>query len=225
MARAARLQRLLRTALRRPFWLYVLVTACAGDRITGPTPHALPVPISPTVRPCVGERTFFAGTALANRESWYGKQLRAMDEQAFCSDSSYILESYRFTWIPSFHPAVVVRIDLTATGYLLTAKILNGAGGYEPGSLAREVVHTLSDVDRTRFSELLRAAKFWELPTNVPLLGCDGAQWVLEALTSKGYHVVDRWTPDQQGPDLQFRALGEWMLASSGLAPTTLVKE
>ena len=71
MARGAPFQRLLRTAHRRPLYLYVLVTACAGDQITGPTPHALPMPLSPTVRPCGSERRFFAGTTLAGTATSY----------------------------------------------------------------------------------------------------------------------------------------------------------
>ena len=142
-----------------------------------------------------------------------------------CTDSGHILESYRFTWIPSFHPAVVVNIDLTTIGYQLTGKILNGAGGYQPGSLAREVTHILSEADFAHFSELIRSAGFWKLSSNDQLLGCDGAQWILEALTSNGYHVVDRWTPNRDGPNRPFRAIGEWMLASSGLVPAALVKE
>jgi len=220
-----RFERRLRAAVRHPIYLHVLVTACAADQVLGPTGHPLAVPQESTIRPCGAHAAFFAGTTLANREGWYGKQLRAMDERPFCTDSGYVAEAYRFTWIPSFHPAVTVRIDLTVTGYRLTGKILSGFGGYEPGSLAGVVVHTLSDADVSRFSELVRAAQFWDLPTDRPLLGCDGAQWVLEALTSKGYHVVDRWTPHQQGPDGRFRALGEWMLATSGLVPATLVRE
>ena len=223
--RAARFERLLRAALRHSIYLHVLVISCAGDQTVGPTAHPALVFLESTVRPCGAESRFFTGTTIANREAWYGKQLRAMDEHPFCTDSGNVAESYRFTWIPSFHPAVAVRIDLTTTGYRLTGKILNGAGGYEPGSLARVVVHALNDADVARFSELLHSAQFWELPTSAQRLGCDGAQWVLEALTSKGYHVVDRWTPYQDSSDRQFRAVGEWMLATSGLVPETLVKE
>jgi len=208
--------------------LLVVMSACAGDQIAGPAarPHSTAL-LTAGLRPCSADNRFFAGTAIAEREAWYGKQLRALEERPLCTGSTQVLESYRFTWIPSFDPAVVVRIDVTATGYQLTGKILDGAGGYEPGALARQVIHSLSDADVARFSDLLGLARFWEVPT-VPRqrsLGCDGAQWVLEALSPKGYHVVDRWTPYSQGPDRQFRAVAEWMLEMSGLVPVNLVKE
>ena len=224
MPYATRFESTRQAAICRLVSFPVLLSACAADHIAGPTRPPLPGPLAASVRPCGAEPGFFAGTPLADREAWYGKQLRAMNEQRLCADSSYILESYRFTWIPSFHPAVVVRIDLTPTGYRLTGKILTGAGGYEPGSLAKQITRPLSEAEFGRFSELLRSAQFWELPTNLPLFGCDGTQWILEVLSSKGYHVVDRWTPYEEGPNRRFRAVGEWLLASSDLVPATLVK-
>ena len=130
--------------------------------------------------------------------------------------------------LASSHPSVTVRIAAGTNGYVLTAKILNGAGGYQPGSVARDTTITLADADVSIVSQLFTQARFWELPTIPPsdgTIGLDGAQWVLEGLSAERYHVVDRWSPQPTGPDRSFRRLAEWILARSGLVPSSLVKE
>ncbi len=171
---------------------------------------------------------FFSGTLLSSREGWYGGQLRAMGESQLCESRDHVGTVFRLTWIPSFHPSVTVRIVAAPDGYRLIAKILNGAGGYQPGSVAHDTTITLSDGDVSLLSRLLAEARFWELPTVAApdgTIGFDGAQWILEGLSVGRYHVVDRWTPQPTGPDGPFRHLAEWLLARSGLVPSSLVKE
>ncbi|OGV51058.1 MAG: hypothetical protein A2017_12790 [Lentisphaerae bacterium GWF2_44_16] len=33
------------------------------------------------------------------------------------------------------------------------------------------------------------------METNEKCLGCDGSEWLLEALQNGNYHYIDRWTP------------------------------
>jgi hypothetical protein len=171
---------------------------------------------------------FFSGTMLASQEDWYGAQLRAMGETQLCEGGDHVGTTFRLTWIPSFHPSVTVRVTTATDGYRLMGKILNGAGGYQPGSVARETTIALSDAEVSILAQHLTEARFWERPT-IPApdatIGVDGAQWILEGLSAGRYHVVDRWSPQPEGPDGPFRHLGEWLLARSGLVPSSLVKE
>jgi len=203
----------------------VLVSACVGSR----TPSHPVLRLEAPARVCAERATsFFGGTALEDREAWYSSQLRAAKEGALCRLPDDTGSVYRFTWIPSFNPTVVVRVESGANGYRITAKSLSGAGGYEPGSLAHMTTYELDDADMEKFAELLTAARFWELPTDPPpdgTEGADGAQWVLEGLENGRYHVVDRWSPRPDGPDAAYRRLGEWLLTRSSLAPSSLVKE
>jgi hypothetical protein len=191
-------------------------------RLSEPSANALPV------RPCDMTKEFFVGTAIADREDWYGAHLSALGEPVLCGEEGTEQRIIRLTWLPSFHPSVVVRVERLSTGYRLEAKIESGAGGYEPGHLARDTVITLSVTDGAEFERLLAAAHFWGLPT-VPApdgtVGLDGAQWVIEGLSDGRYHVVDRWTPDRNGPAADFRKLAEWLLAKSDLVAAELVRE
>ena len=179
-------------------------------------------------RPCGDSLAYFAGTAITHCEGWYGKHLAALHEPVLCQRSpEEAKEVYRLTWLPSFHPSVVVRIDSDTAGLHLTAKVESGAGGYDPGHLARDTVFMLTETQAGEFANLLLAADFWRSPTVPPpdrAMGLDGAQWVLEGIANSRYHVVDRWSPEADGPDRRFRAVGEWLLARSGFAPAALVK-
>ena len=181
-----------------------------------------------TTRPCGTTKTFFAGTAIADRDNWYGAHLSALGERIFCQKSEPGPAVYRLTWLPSFDHSIVVRIEQRAKGYRLEAKAESGAGGYEPGHLARDTVRSLSAAERDAFEHLLQESNFWHLPTVPPpngRMGLDGAQWVLEGIADGRYHVVDRWSPEQDGPDTKYRQLAEWMLAESRLVPAKLVRD
>jgi hypothetical protein len=134
---------------------------------------------------------------------------------------------YRFTWIPSFHPSVLVHIQSDDHGYTLLARILTGAGGYEPGGISRDTAFSLSELDQAVLARLLTEAHFWSSPTIPPpngLIGVDGSQWLLEGVEDGRYHVVDRWSPSTSGPDAAFRRVGEWLLTRSGLVPDSLLR-
>jgi len=215
--------------------MFLLLGACDDRSVTTarpPTQNMLaeaPQGAGMVARQCGRvDAPLFSGTLLASNEGWYGGQLRAMGESQLCRGGDQPATVYRLTWIPSFHPSVTVRIAAGANGYVLTAKILNGAGGYQPGSVARDTTITLADADVQIVSQLFAQARFWELPTIPPSdgrIGLDGARWVLEGLSAERYHVVDRWSPQPTGPDGSFRRLAEWILARSGLVPSSLVKE
>lgn len=199
-------------------------TSASGD--AQPSARTLLVAVPPGAgqaeRPCSTTKAFFASTVLADREDWYGKHLRVLEERPLCGAAQ---EIYRLTWLPTFNPSVVVRVERDAAGYILMAKRESGAGGYNPGKLAVDTTFRLSSSEVGELTRLLKAARFWSLPTRpASEAGEDGAQWVIEGLASGRYHVVDRWTPRTER-DARFRQLAEWMLARSGLVAKALVHE
>jgi hypothetical protein len=200
----------------------------SGSRESSPLRSEIPPSAGSPARACNEGGAYFSGTPLAHREGWYGRHLRVLGEQPFCANADETFEAYRLTWLPSFHPSVIVRIERSSGPYHLAAKVESGAGGYEPGHLARDTSFTLAEADGREFVRLLNSAHFWARPTEPPpdrAQGADGAQWILEGLGRNRYHVVDRWSPDIEGPDAPYRRLLEWMLSHSGLAAPELVRE
>lgn len=78
----------------------------------------------------------------------------------------------------------------------MTSTEMTSAGGYDPGKPLTTQIMELSKEQVDQFETLVRASDFWALPTSDPVLGArDGAQWILEGVRDRKYHVADRWTP------------------------------
>lgn len=148
--------------------------------------------------------------------NWYTTQLRALKEPSLLALSNTRAHAYRFLWLRSFHNPVAVRLSVGDDGTsLLTVKVANGKGGYEPGVLVKNETRTLSKKQTHWFLKQVRKYNFWDLPPHQPMDGVvivDGAEWVLEAVKDGRYKVVARTSP-KKGP---VRALGLAMLIGLG---------
>lgn len=135
---------------------------------------------------------------LTNR--WYSTYLKSFKEPSFFQlkdKSSH--ESYRFIWLRTFHQPVIVRLEIRADGIgMLTAKVSNGTGGYQPGQIIQDISRPLTRQQTDTFLAQVQTESFWELPSCEDSgRGKDGSQWIIEGVKGANYHVVDRWTPSK----------------------------
>lgn len=157
------------------------------------------------------------------KEQWYSDQLRALKEPSLWELSkTQKTQIYRFLWLRSFHHPISVRLDIAENGAaVLTTKVTNGTGGYEPGDLVVNETHSLTKEQTASFLDQIKEAGFWGLATHentqevvgpdgktIVEVGVDGAQWILEGVKDGKYKIADRWSPEK-GP---VRALGLRML-------------
>ena len=144
---------------------------------------------------------------------WYGKHLLAAGEKPLFGTSGPTL---RFTWLRSFHAPVVIRLDTAANGTVtMTSTELSGAGGYEPGTVARRIERPLSPEEIGVLTRTLEDTAVLEQAAGTCDLGVDGARWIIESIGPKGYRFVDRQSP-RDGP---VRELGLLMLGFTGWEP------
>lgn len=131
---------------------------------------------------------------------WYSKQLSAAAEPSLfeAANSNHANSAIRFTWLRSFHPPVIVRVEgLTSSSPRLIAKQLSGAGGYNPGSVSKHIDRELSSVEVTALRKTLQRTKVFDLPALECSGGMDGAEWIIEGVDDTGYHFIDRWSPSR----------------------------
>lgn len=141
--------------------------------------------------------------------TWYSEVLHEMSEPLlynFYLDH----EVYRFTWLRSFHPDIVIRFERTNNHVTVTQKKFTEYVSmveiepnlYSDITDSTNMDETVKVVDLTHwndFKKLILDNHFSEMPTTVAWeMGTDGAEWILEEHTREGYHVVNRWTPDGQ---------------------------
>ena len=146
------------------------------------------------------------------RDTWYGKHLAGMQEPSLVTTNNGDKESYRFLWLRSFHHAIAVRIERDGGQINLFVKENNGFGGYEPRDNAVTLERKISEVKWCEFLTKIDEADFWQLGEKVGLAN-DGAQWILEGVKNKRYHVVDRQSPENG----KYREACLYLLELSGL--------
>jgi hypothetical protein len=116
--------------------------------------------------PCALTQKLFLTAILQERENWYGRHLAAAGEGNLCVHATDSTEVYRFTWLRTFHPPVIIRVELSHGEIQLYAKQLTGAGGYDPGVLQTNRAVRLSSAQRQEFRQLLQRVAFWSAGTS-----------------------------------------------------------
>lgn len=126
-------------------------------------------------------------------DAWYSRHLRAAGERplSFAPGSPPAL---RFTWLRTFDAPVIVRVEWAPTGAAtLTATMLSGAGGYDPGEISATVSRPLTQ-DEIESVLLLRQAALREPQVDCRMM-LDGARWIVEAAGADGYRYVNAKSP------------------------------
>jgi hypothetical protein len=146
---------------------------------------------------------------------WYSSALRAMREPSLL-DAAPDATVYRFLWLRTWGHPIAVRIESTPTQRVLTAVRLGGHGGYAPGKQTLRRARMVSDAEWATLEARLAHAKYATLPTRSDRVGFDGAQWIVESSRHGTYKVVERWSPELDGPDAAYRAACEYFIALAG---------
>lgn len=138
------------------------------------------------------------GCISGSYSSWYSDFMLAFNEQSFINIEDTPKETYRFTWLRTYHSPYCFIIsfnpDSSAT---LVVKKTDGKGGYSPGNLIVNDTLNIEFIDAKHIRKLIRKSKFWSLNTNDNRIGCDGSEWIFEGKRFSDYHLVRRWTPQK----------------------------
>ena len=122
--------------------------------------------------------------------------LIAMEEGSLFQTDVAAETIYRFLWYPSFFPPILVRAETNAEEFSVTLKKTSGSD-MNPGRLILNTVKPLSSRAWKGLESKMRQASFWELPTWIDRQGLDGVTCLIEARLPKGYHLVERWSPEK----------------------------
>jgi hypothetical protein len=128
---------------------------------------------------------------------WYGKALSRMKEPRLpelSKDTKAVV--YRFTILPTWGNPIAVRAQKQDGIFRLSARRLDGEGGYDPGKLVEQKNLKLSETDSKSLDSLVTALKFFHMPGHEDVLGFDGEEWILEGVADGKYHIVQRWSAD-----------------------------
>lgn len=140
------------------------------------------------------------------RTEWKTKYYAAMLEQPFtCFEGDR--EVYRLLYLASFEYPTSIRIwndgnQLRMAIKQLSAELATEAG---PEDLTFNVTRSLTAEETFKFYDLLNKSNLWSMhsmDSREP--GLDGVSFLFEAKKDGKYHVVDRWSPENDESFLEF---------------------
>lgn len=129
---------------------------------------------------------------------WYSDHLWAMVEEALLqlAQDTNVEEVYRFTYLPTFDSPLTVRIGSTPNQeppVQVVVKLGGGRGGYETGSLQKEVCRTVALKDWKDLVDSIEQ-NFWVPSSWEEHQGLDGSEWIFEGYRVGGlYKVLTAW--------------------------------
>jgi hypothetical protein len=131
--------------------------------------------------------------------NWFSQELFALDEEALYAS---IVQAYRFSYFPAFADQIVVRVEIkndsTADVYYKVSNGVAASGG--GGGILKSEKAELDSKETQEFLTLLNNTKYWDLPTEIDVLGLDGHNVVVEGVKDGTYHIVNRWVPEKTDP-------------------------
>jgi hypothetical protein len=187
----------------------VTVAAVLVALIFAGHPTAAPSPSSSILPNC-----FPAQAGLSAFEAqWFCGHLRAAGEARLSGE-----RVFRFTYLPTFDAPRIVVIRAHGQEWVVSAKVLGGKGGYEPGILVRTTERKLSADEVRLLLQRLENARMWQ-PTDIQQeLGTDGSEWLLEGQQDGKYAFHKVWSPEESTFP-QYRRVCRYMLELGDILP------
>ena len=154
---------------------------------------------------------------------WYGKSLGRMNEPRLPEIAKEAMAVvYRFTILPTWGNPIAVRARKEGNAFSLSARRLDGEGGYDPGKLVEQKEVKLKEADSAALEALIAKIGFFQMATDDNVQGNDGAEWILEGVAEGKYHVVQRWEAHGYDPEKRglepFLALCKFLVDKSTLS-------
>lgn len=122
---------------------------------------------------------------------WYTDELEALQEPLLFNLPQDTV--YRFLWLRTYDPSVAISIQKKNERIILIWKMADVNIFSEKLIVNAQKELTLDDWKS--FRKFLNQCDFWNMSTQINLLGVDGSRWVIEGVENGKYHVVDRWSP------------------------------
>jgi hypothetical protein len=136
-----------------------------------------------------------------SRPEWgWAEMLVQLQEPPLCCAVEKAVETYRFTWLRTFHHPVVVSLSrLDERNWRVMVKIGTGKSGFDFGNTKVQSEKSRI-VPEEQLNLLLRMfgsdAEFWGLPSTNDESGSDGAIWLIEARREGAHYYAGRWSPE-----------------------------
>jgi len=137
----------------------------------------------------------FASRSASFQVAWYSSDLYRLGETPLWPPTGSH-STFRFTHLGAFSGPRSVALSILPDG---SGKVRLAMLQEAPEQKRDEQLFTVSEDRVSAFLTQLHRAHFWEMPTESPHRGFDGAEWILEGVQDGKYHIAVRWCPGLYG--------------------------
>jgi hypothetical protein len=123
---------------------------------------------------------------------WFSRELYALQEKPLWLLTSENERIYRITVLPAFSTPESATLTVSPDG---TGNVRFRATDSRRQHLDADTTRAISAQQVVDFTVILNRIQYWQLPTELPQMGLDGAEWILEGVQDGRYHIVLRWCP------------------------------
>jgi hypothetical protein len=149
--------------------------------------------------------------------AWYSRDMYQLGETPLWPLSPDNGNTYRFTYLGAITGPKAVTLTVLPDGKgQITMSVVNESGGERIKSVQSL---TASESGVSDFLSRLNRARFWEMTTESPHRGYDGAEWILEGVQDSKYHIAVRWCPtdyEHSPEDAAFADAARFMFQMAG---------
>jgi hypothetical protein len=122
------------------------------------------------------------------------------------------VETLRFTWAGTGHTPVIVRIEFRGGKARLIAKQLTRGGRHARAGIERDVERPLTAAESAALRARLARTHIFDRDLPSCDIVIDGSLWAHERVDARGYHIAQRWIPE----DGEHRQLAMFLLGLTG---------
>jgi len=145
----------------------------------------------------------------------YQNRMTFMNEPLLACGPSNDEETYRFTWVHAFtsRAPLMVRLSRSSNDRRLVAGRYEWRENLQSFEMASHIHRALTEAEWNGAVESIRQSRFWSLPgAKAGNNGADGATWMLEGRRGRTYHLITKWSPE----DNPFRRAALTLLRLAG---------
>lgn len=136
----------------------------------------------------------FTGRSGKFQLAWYSSDMYRLREAPLWPPSLKN-ETYRLTYLGAFTGPKAVTLNVLPDGSGQIKLTVIHESPESPDQVSDDQTLTVSPDRVSEFLNRLAPAHFWEMATELPPRGEDGAEWILEGVQEGKYHIAIRWCP------------------------------
>jgi hypothetical protein len=158
----------------------------------------------------------FTSPAADFQIAWYSRDMYQLGETPLWPPNADNEKTYRFTYLAAFSGPKAITLRVLSDG---SAELKMTVLDESHDRMKSDQTSIVPQDQVSEFLKRLDRVRFWEMVTESPHRGFDGAEWIMESVQDGRYHIAVRWCPnvyDKNPQDAAFADAAQFLFQLAG---------